>query len=186
MAETRTDREHEFGHISTYTVEDGDVLVLDAYNKQYSLTWSTNLEPSSFVSIWSYVGAEKARMLIHLAGSEEPLEGFGYQLFGMVRKGWNEVNEAPIALIRLWLQDVSVTWQLLPRNQAYAGAVIGIASDSIDADAITSYFSATATPSIQSTCEHIPELLSELNLKHGNLSTLRSAAEVAKDHGIYE
>ncbi len=186
MAEARTDREHEFGHISTYTVENGDVLVLDAYNQQYSLTWSTDLEPASFVSIWSYAGADKSRMLIHLKGSEDPLEGYGYQLFGMVKEGRSQVNEAPIALIRLWLHDVSVTWQLLPRSQAAVRAVIGVASDRVDAGAITSYFWATATSSIQQTGEHIAELLSELDLKQGNISTLRYAAEVAKDHGNYE
>ena len=65
-------------------------------------------------------------------------------------------------------------------------AVIGVASDRVDAGAITSYFWATATSSIQQTGEHIAELLSELDLKQGNISTLRYAAEVAKDHGNYE
>jgi len=186
MAETRTDRRHEFGHISTYSLETGDVLVLDAYKQQFSLTWSTDIKPANFVSIWSYVGADKSRMLIHLKGSEEPLQGYGYQLFGVVKEGRRQVNEAPVALIRLWLHDVSVTWQLLPRSQAAVGAVIGIATDRVDADAISSYFSATATSSIRSTGAHIPELLSELKLKYGNLPTLRHAAEVAKEQGTFE
>ena len=183
MPETRTDREHEFGHIRTYTVENGDVLVFDGYKEQYSLTWSTNIEPATFVSIWSKAGADKAHMLIHLAGSEEPLEGYGYQLFEMVRKGRRRINNAPIALIRLWFRDVSVTWQLLPRSQAAVGAVVGVASDRVDAKAITSYFWATATPSIRETVRHIPELLSELHLTNGNLSTLTYAAEVGQASG---
>lgn len=104
----------------------------------------------------------------------------------MVKAERNQVNAAPIALIRLWLYDVSVTWQLLPRSQAATYVVVGIASNRVDADAIINYFSATATPSIQLTGEHIPELLSGLDVKQGNLSTLRYAAGVAKDHGISE
>jgi len=186
VPETRADREHEYGHIRTYTVESGDVLVLDGYNDQYSLTWSTNIEAATFVSMWSRAGAEKARMLIHLVGSEGPLEGYGYQLFDVVRNGQRWLKKDPIALIRLWFPDVSVTWQLLPTSQAAVGTVVGVASDRVDARAITSYFWATATPSIQETVKHIPELLSELHLTSGNLSTLRYAAEVGQQESEQE
>lgn len=182
MPEARTDREHRFGHVTTYAAETGDLLTFDNYGDQYSLTWSTSLDPVSFVSLWSGAGVEKERAFIQMAGPGLPVEGYLYRLLSLVKQAREAIDTAPVSLIRLWLRDAGVTWQLLPRSQDTCGAVVGVASNRVDPDALTGYFMATAAPAIVDAGQYIPELLSDLQLSHDNLDSIRAAVQFRRKY----
>lgn len=186
MQLTRTDRDHQFGHITTYTNEAGDLLTLDRYEDQYSLTWSTNISPITFVFAWSLTADASDRMLLHTADSKQPIQGSAGRLFEMVRIADRDGADARIGLMRLWRSDVSVTWQLLPLPERGMRPVVGVASNHIDPIPTLSYFRATASDGFRGAGEYIPGLLSDVPLKRGFLKSLDATASILETRRRYE
>jgi hypothetical protein len=178
---------HEFGRANIYSVED-NVLIVDSYDDQYSVHWSTHLDPIRFLSLWRYSGAERAPALLMIspskglpirtrvgltrdwrlrAGVPRVIEGYGQQFFDLI--DGEELRELPITLLRLWFRDASVAWQVLPTvsNKSgvsdTSGTIVGVASNRLDYEGLQRYFRATAAgPLVDAGDDLIPRATADL------------------------
>jgi hypothetical protein len=159
------ERSHRYGRTRALEVTDTDLLVADIYEDQYSVNWSTRLSADQFLSLWKRWGAEKARTVITTASVDSPhMEGYGYQLFSLNESG--ELDRLGVKLVRLWLDDVSVAWQVVPAfppGELDSRAVVGFASNVRDLDFFERYFEETATPSLMQERKSIRDDLTRLS-----------------------
>jgi hypothetical protein len=195
-------RKHAFGQANIYSVSDNDVFIVDLYGDQYSINWSTNLSAIEFLALWRYPGAEKARVLLMTSSSRKrfpvgllgyarhsrsqatgpgSIEGYGYQFFNLM--GRKELRDLPTSLVRFWLHDASVAWQVLPtipdKSVRFdkSGAVVGVASNRFDYEGLQRYFRATATAALVEAAEDLlPRAATGLKYPKVRLSSLAHAA----------
>jgi hypothetical protein len=174
---------HDFGSATTYFYGQGNVVILDSYADQYSLNWSTALNPSNFARLWAHSGYKNQGAIIHSAGRAELRELVPGEVFG-VFSPLDNILRQPVSLFRLFFTSVSVTWQLLPQVDGPFPAVVGIASDRLDLYAISRYYQVTARPALREAVADLPAILQKVKLRRGGLGPLINAAQGAEDWSV--
>jgi hypothetical protein len=173
---------HEFGSASTYLYGQGNVVILDSYEDQYSLNWSTDLQVSDFTRLWVLTGGKDNGAIIHTgaAGLQELRPG---ELLDVLRSRPDLLRQ-PVSLFRVFFSSVSVTWQLLPLvDMMLPSVVVGVASNRLDPSSISRYFQATARPALRQDVADLPAILENVHVESGDLSPLMRAATVALRYG---
>jgi hypothetical protein len=124
---------------------------------------------------------EKARALLMTSSSERlPVERYAYQLFSLIDS--RELDHISTTLVRLWFEDASVAWQVLPSVSDKSamsdrwGAVVGLASYQLDHKGLERYFKATATkPLAKAAGDLLPRATRGLEFREDFLYALRYA-----------
>lgn len=179
MWQTVESQSHDFGSARTYFYGQGNVVILDSYADQYSLNWSTNLQLADFAKLWAHTGSKDRGAIVQGTGRANLIElapGEVFRVFGPL----DDILGQSIGLFRLFFSSVSVTWQLLPQVDCPFPTVVGVASDRLDPLSISQYFQVTARPALREAVADLPAILQRVQLKHGALRPLRSAAEHAE------
>jgi len=172
-----TERRHALGAATIYAVSEDEFLIVDAYEDQFSINWSTRIGFPEFIAGLRYAGADKApALLVTQSAERQPIDGYGYQVFGLLAEAPTQFSQLKTTLVRFWLDELSVAWQLLPSSRGDVTQIVGLAGPYLDIDATAQYFMETATHALQRAMrKEFSSVLERLTYPRLSLYQLRQA-----------